>query len=64
MQDTVLHLDKMGNSAFSGLKVNEELSLDLRQEVSRILSNIYEEENGQGIDLIQAAHMLCSRYAC
>ena len=49
MQDTVLHLDKMGNSAFSGLKVNEELSLDLRQEVSRILSNIYEEENGQGI---------------
>ena len=30
MQDTVLHLDKMGNSAFSRLKVNEELSLDLR----------------------------------
>ncbi len=47
--DLVLHMEERGTSAFSELKVNEELPPELQEEISRILSNIYEEENGQGI---------------
>ena len=47
--DTVIHMEETGNSGFSGLKVNEELSPELKEETSRILSNIYKKENGSGI---------------
>ena len=36
--DTVIHMEETGNSGFSGLKVNEELSPELKEETSRILS--------------------------
>lgn len=42
-------MEETGNSGFSGLKVNEELSPELKEETSRILSNIYKKENGSGI---------------
>lgn len=37
-------MEETGNSGFSGLKVNEELSLELKEETSRILSNIYKKK--------------------
>lgn len=49
--DTVLTVRESGASSFSGLRVSETLSQTLKETVQRILSNIYEEENGKGIYL-------------
>lgn len=44
--DTVLYVEKKGDSLFSDLVVSEELEDGLRETVVRILSNIYEKEDG------------------
>lgn len=50
--DTILYVEKKGDSRFAGLVVSEELEGGLRETVGRILSNIYEKEgSGQGIYL-------------
>ena len=50
--DTILYVEKKGDSHFSGLAASEELEDGLREMVDRILSNIYENEGiGQGIYL-------------
>lgn len=52
--DTILYVEKKGDSRFSGLIVSEELEAGLRETLIRILSNIYEREgSGQGIYLGQ-----------
>ena len=51
LQDTVLTVKESGTSSFGGLKVSETLSEELKETVQRILSNLYEEENGKGIYL-------------
>lgn len=50
--DTVLYVEKKGNSHFSGLVVSETLGNEHREMVERILSNIFEKKGcGQGIFL-------------
>lgn len=50
--DTVLYVEKRGNSEFSGLAVSEDLDPELREAVAGILSNIYEKAGReQGIYL-------------
>lgn len=50
--DTVLYVEKKGNSHFSGLVVSETLGNGHREMVERILSNIFEKKGcGQGIFL-------------
>ena len=49
--DTVLTVRESGTSSFSGLRVSETLPQTLKETVQKILSNIYEEENGKGIYL-------------
>ena len=38
-------MEETGNSGFDRLQVNEELSPKLQKATSRILGNLYEEEN-------------------
>ena len=50
--DTVLYVEKKGNSRFSGLVVSDTLGNGHREMVERILSNIFEKKGcGQGIFL-------------
>ena len=49
--DAILYMEETGNSGFDRLRVNEELSSELQKATSRILGNLYEEENGAGIYL-------------
>ncbi|MGN0426017.1 MAG: TIGR02680 family protein [Acetatifactor sp.] len=50
--DTILYVEKKGDSHFSDLAASDELEDGLREMVERILSNIYENEGiGQGIYL-------------
>ncbi|MCM1027941.1 MAG: TIGR02680 family protein, partial [Roseburia sp.] len=44
--DTVLYVEKRGDSHFSRLTVSEELEDGIREMIDRILSNIYEEDGG------------------
>ncbi|MCM1101769.1 MAG: TIGR02680 family protein [Acetatifactor muris] len=44
--DTVLYVEKRGDSHFSGLTVSEEAEDGIREMVDRILSNIYEKDGG------------------
>lgn len=46
--DTILYVPEKGTSNYAGLVVSEEIEADLKAAVERILSNIYEEDNGQG----------------
>ena len=50
-QDTVLSAWKKGSSAFDGLQISEALDPALKEMVGCILSNLYKEENGNGIYL-------------
>lgn len=49
--DTVLYIEQNGESKCDCLTVRENLSPELKKSVQRILTNIYEEETGQGICL-------------
>lgn len=43
LADTIIYVAKMGDSSFSKLRVNEELSEELREATAKILSNIQEK---------------------
>ena len=49
--DTVLYIEQNGESKCDCLTVSENLSPELQKSVQQILTNIYEEETGQGIFL-------------
>lgn len=49
--DCVLYAEKEGTSGFSGLVLSEELDDRLKETVTRVLGNIYEEGAGQGVSL-------------
>lgn len=44
--DSVLHVEDRGTSGFSALTVNQELDAELQEAVLKILSNIYEKNDG------------------
>ncbi|MDD2981674.1 MAG: SbcC/MukB-like Walker B domain-containing protein, partial [Hespellia sp.] len=50
LADTMLYVDKMGGSSFGKLRVNEELTEELKEATAKILSNIQEKSgNSNGI---------------
>ena len=51
MLDCMIYVKHPGNSGFHKLRVSEELSVILQQEVKRILSNIYEDDGAGSLHL-------------